>query len=211
MDLSSPIRSVIPAAHGEVLAVLARTEEPLTGRRVADLTDGRVSQKGVNLVLRALVAAGLVTADDHPPAKLYRLNRRHLAANSVAALATLREQLIDAMRSQVDTWTVPAWGAWIFGSAARGGGDATSDIDVLIVRPDEVDEADAEWLDQLEHLVTDVAAWTGNSCEIVEYAASEFEALMAREGRLAADLRSDGVALTARRLPQRDRASRRRR
>ncbi|HEX9682222.1 MAG TPA: hypothetical protein VGA13_04020 [Acidimicrobiales bacterium] len=211
MDLSNPIRSVIPAAQGEVLAVLARTEEPLSGRRVADLTDGRVSQKGVNLVLRALVAAGLVTAEDHPPAKLYRLNRRHLAANSVAALATLREQLIDAMQSQFETWTVPAWGAWLFGSAARGGGDATSYIDVLIVRPDDVEEGDAEWLGQLEHLVTGVGEWTGNSCEIVEYAAGEFEALMAREDRLAADLRSDGVALTAQRLPQRDRAPRRRR
>ena len=121
----------------------------------------------------------------------------------------LREQLIDAVRSQFETWTVPAWGAWLFGSAARGGGDATSDIDVLVVRSDDVDEADAGWLDQLEHLVTDVVAWTGNSCEIIEYSAGEFEVLMAREDRLAADLRSDGVALTPQRLPPRRRAPRR--
>jgi len=34
MDLSSPISSVIPSAQGAVLAVLARTDEPLSGRAV---------------------------------------------------------------------------------------------------------------------------------------------------------------------------------
>lgn len=211
MDLSNPIRSIIPSAQGEVLAVLARTEQPLSGRRVAALTDGRVSQKGANLALRALVTAGLVTVEDHPPSKLYRLNRQHLAASSVATLATLRERLIDAMRSHLSAWTVPAAGSWLFGSAARGGGDEKSDIDVLVVRPDDVDESDPQWLEQIEGFVDDVTAWTGNSCEILEYGLAEFEVLMTGDDRLATGLRADGIALTAGRLPQRPPRARARR
>lgn len=202
MDLGDPIRSVIPGSQGEVLAVLARTEQPLSGRRVADLTNGRVSQTGTNLALRSLVTAGLVVVEAHPPAKLYRLNRQHLAATCIEAIVTLREQLIDTMRHRLDSWAVPAWGAWLFGSAARGGGDESSDIDVVIVRSGDVDDADPEWIDQVERLAADVTAWTGNSCEIVEYDAAEFRELMARGHRLAADLRADGVALTSRRLPR---------
>ena len=43
MDLSSPMRSVIPSAHGAVLTVLARAGEPLSGRKVAELTNALVS------------------------------------------------------------------------------------------------------------------------------------------------------------------------
>ena len=75
MDLSSPISSVIPSAHGPVLAVLARTSEPLSGRRVAALTDGKVGQRRANEVLGALADAGIVLREHRPPAKLYRLNR----------------------------------------------------------------------------------------------------------------------------------------
>jgi hypothetical protein len=203
MNLGNSIRSVIPSAQGDVLAVLARTEEPLTGRRVAALTDGRVSQKGTNLALRALVDAGLVTVEDHPPAKLYQLNRRHLAASSVEALASLRGQLIDAMRNHVDSWEVPAWGVWLFGSAARGDGDESSDIDVLIVRGNDVDDADPDWLHQVERFIADVTAWAGNRCEVVEYDVADFDALLARDDRLTRDLRADGIALTSRRLPRR--------
>lgn len=202
MDLGSPVRSVVPSARGAVLAVLARTDQPLTGRGVAALTNGRVSQKGTNLALRDLVASGLVLAQDHPPAKLYTLNRRHLAARSIEELAHLRERLIDAMTHHLDTWAEPAAGAWLFGSAARGDGDEASDIDVLIVRPDEIDGADPTWLDQVERLIDDVSAWTGNGCEVVEFSATELGELFARNGRLAHDLRSDGIGLTAHQLPR---------
>lgn len=193
------------------MAVLARTDQPLSGRGVASLTNGRLSQKGTNLALRALVSAGLVLVESHPPAKLYRLNRRHLAACSIEALVTLREQLIDAMRRQLGGWAVPPWGVWLFGSAARGDGDEPSDIDVLIVRPRAVVDDDPAWLDQVDGFAGDVTAWTGNRCEIVEYGADVFDDLMASDERLAIDLRADGVALTSQRLPRQTVAARRRR
>jgi hypothetical protein len=94
VDLSSPISSVIPSAHGAVLAVLARTHEPLSGRRVAALTDGRVGQRRVNDVLGELADAGIVRCERHPPAKLYVLNREHVAAAGIIALANQWEALL---------------------------------------------------------------------------------------------------------------------
>lgn len=196
MDLSNPIRSVIPSAQGNVLAILARTDRPLSGRGVAELTDGQLSAKGVNLALRALVAAGLVLVEKHPPAKIYRLNRRHLAAESIIALSDLWSRLLEAMRNELGGWTQPAVGAWLFGSAARGDGGTDSDIDVLIVRHIDVDPEDAQWTAQIDDFVEDVGAWSGNSCAVVEYSETEFSELMSGDERLARDIRSDGIALT---------------
>lgn len=196
MDLSNPIRSVIPSAHGNVLAILARTGRPLSGRGVAALTDGQLSTKGVNLALRALVAAGVVLVEEHPPAKLYRLNRRHLAAESIIALSDLRSRLLEAMRNELKCWTQPAVAALVFGSAARGDGGTDSDIDVLIVRPNEVDPEDAQWTAQIDCFIEDVAAWSGNSCAVVEHSEAEFSELMSSDERLARDIRADGITLT---------------
>lgn len=203
MDLRNPIRSLIPSAHGNVLAILARSGRPLSGRGVAELTDGQLSPKGVNLALRALVAAGIVLVEDHPPAKLYQLNRRHLAANAVITLAELRPRLIDAMRAALASWDRPAVGAWLFGSAARGDGEVDSDLDVLIVRSNDLDAEDPQWTAQVDTFTDDVRAWSGNPCAVVEYSEDEFSKLMASGERLARDLRAEGVALTDRRLPPR--------
>jgi len=200
VDLSNPIRSVIPASQGEVLAVLARTDRPLTGRRVAELTDGRLSQKGANLALRALVRAGLVLVEPQPPSNLYRLNRQHLAAPSIEALVSLRDRLIAAMAEHIAGWKIATDGAWLFGSAARGDGDESSDIDVIVLRPDEVDDA---WDDQVEQFASAITAWTGNRCAVIEYTTGEFAELMNRaEDRLAVGLRSDAVALTSAEMPR---------
>lgn len=199
MDLSSPIRSVIPSVQGDVLAVLARTDAPLTGRGVAALVSGS-SRSGVQNALAALSDAGLVTVDSHPPAKLYRLNRRHLGADAIVELATMRSRMIDGMRQQLRSWDPAPLGAWLFGSAARGDGSTTSDIDVLVVRPDDVDGLDPEWSAQVDRFADDVTAWTGNPCAVVEYSAEEISELVAGDGRLARDLRTDGIALTEQRV-----------
>lgn len=202
MNLSNPIRSVIPVGQGDVLAVLARTDRPLTGRRVAELTDGRLSQKGTNLALRALARAGLVLVEAQPPANLYRLNRQHLAAPSIEALVVLRERLIAAMTEHIGSWEIRTEGAWLFGSAASGTGDEASDIDVLVLRDKSVDEG--IWDAQVERFATAVMTWTGNRCEVVEYTAEEFRELMGRaDDRLAVGLRSNAVPLTPAPLPRR--------
>lgn len=202
MDVSNPIRSVIPSVHGDVLAVLARTDAPLTGRGIAGLIDG-VSPAGVQKALVALTEAGVVLVERHPPANLYRLNRSHLAADAIVELASIRSRLLSAMREHLGSWRPRPWGAWLFGSAARGDGSVGSDIDVLIVRPDRVSELDHDWTAQVERFVADVSAWTGNPCAVVEYSRTEFDELLASGSRLATDLRADALTLADRTLPKR--------
>ena len=193
MDLSDPIRTVIPSAHGPVLEVLARTDVPLTGRAVAALTAGRVSPARARQVLLDLVESGLVTAQDAPPARLYRLNRQHLAADAVTALASLRATLLDRMRAGCQTWATPARAVWLFGSLARGESTAESDIDVLVVRSDRVDADDPDWVEQLAVFAVQVRDWTGNACEVLEYGEAELSSLL--DARLASDLRNHGMTL----------------
>lgn len=175
-------------------------ERRRAGRGIAGLLDD-VSRSGVQKALVALVDAGLVLVERHPPANLYRLNRRHLAAAAITELATLRSRLITAIRDHLSTWDPAPWGAWLFGSAARSDGTASSDIDLLIVRPDSIDETNHAWSEQVDRLADDVSAWTGNPCAIVEYRRSELDEALRRDDRLIRDIRSDGIDLTGRRMP----------
>jgi DNA-binding transcriptional ArsR family regulator len=195
MDLSNPISSIIPSGHGTVLAVLARTDRPLTGRKVAELTGGRVSQSRVSEVLRELTRGGIVLCDEHPPAKLYRLNREHVAADAVVELARQRERLVGRLRDRLGMWSPPPAAAWLFGSFARGEGDMHSDLDVLIVRPDAVNGDDPEWSAQVDDFIAQVARWSGNQCSLLEYSEQEFADLVRGGERLADELRRDGLHL----------------
>lgn len=195
MDLGSPISSVIPSRHGVVLGVLARTTRPLSGRAVAELSNGRIDQKWASKVLRELAAAGVVIGEDQPPAKLWSLNRRHLAAESIVALAEMRSRLISMLEERIALWTVAPFAAWLFGSAARGDGDAASDVDVAVIRCDRVDEEDPQWREQLNVLSDDVWAWTGNVCALVEYSETEFDALVSGGERLPTEIGRDGLLL----------------
>ena len=207
MDLSRPIASVFPGAHGVVLTVLARTHEPLSGRRVAALTDGRVGLTRTNEVLSELTTAGVVLCEHRPPSKLYRLNHDHVAAGSVIALTGLWAALVERIRSDLASWGVAPRSACLFGSAARGEAGPNSDIDILLVMDDSDShtptETDHVWQEQTSRLVERVRLWSGNECEILELTVTELRNAAAHDDRLVQDLRTDAVDLAgepARRL-----------
>lgn len=195
MDLSHPISSVIPSAHGAVLAVLARSGQPLTGRTVASLTDGLVSSTRTKGVLTDLTTAGIVTCQPAPPANLYALNRDHVAYDAIIALAQLTERLRTRMADAVDTWGQPPIAVWLFGSGARQDGSPDSDLDVLVIRPDDIDADDPVWNTQTGDLSASASAWSGNDCRILELSQSELADWIVRDERLIRDLREDAVAL----------------
>jgi predicted nucleotidyltransferase len=204
MNLSNPIRSVIPSVQGDVLGVLGRTSRPLSGRGIAELLDGRASVTGVSLVLRNLCAEGLVIGERYPPVILYRLNTEHLAADSIIALANFRQTLIEKMREQVEAWALSCEGAWIFGSFARGEATCDSDIDVLLVRPNGAnyeEEFEDAWDEQWMEFSRKVSAWTGNDCQVIMFSQEEFIQLLESGEQLGKDLRRDGIALTKKRIP----------
>ena len=198
VDLSSPIGSVIPSAHGAVLAVLARTSEPLSGRRVAALTDGKVGQWRANAVLGELAEAGIVLREHRPPAKLYRLNRDHVAAAGIISLADQWATLLKRIRDELAEWSPLPLSACMFGSAARGQAGPSGDIDILLVARDDVvasPETERAWQRQVDHLAHNVFLWSGNGCEVLELTVAELRDAVARDDRLIGELRQDTIAL----------------
>lgn len=177
-----------------MLVVLAGTTKPLTGRQVAQRVL-RGSQKGVSVALDRLVEHGLVLRAEAGRAYLHRLNRDHLAAAAVESLAGMRNELLRRLRERIGQWAVAPSHASLFGSAAGADGDTDSDIDLLVVRPQPVDEEHAAWREQLEGLAEAVHAWTGNRAGIVELSHDEFAALPAQRPPILEDLRADGIDL----------------
>lgn len=198
MNLSHSFSTVCPGARGGVLVVLAHTEKPLTGRTVAALTQPHASLRTVQVTLDDLVLHGVVLREHVGRAHLYTLNRNHLAAPAVLALANLRHELLARMQTEVSTWVVAPDATWLFGSAARSDAEVDSDIDLLIVRPDRVEDGDQYWLQQVATMSEHVHEWTGNSCEVLELSAWELSAAIDRGDRLIADLRRDAVHVTGR-------------
>jgi predicted nucleotidyltransferase len=193
MQFSEPMSAAFPGLHGRVLSVLAHTDRALTGRAVAGLLRTPASTSGVQRVLDDLVRNGLVLSEPAGRAKLYTLNRDHVAAPAIEELASLRDRFIGRLRAEAETWEIPAAAVWLFGSTSRGQGGPDSDIDVLVVRPDDVADSDPQWLRQLETLADHATRWSGNPCEIVEYSSRQLKQLIRRGERLVTELRRDAV------------------
>jgi predicted nucleotidyltransferase len=195
MDLSRPHTAVIGGAlEGDVLSVLAGTTRPLTGRQIGRLaTHG--SDRGLRLALNRLAEQGLVDAVEAPPAVLYSLNRDHIAAPIALELAGLRAELFRRLRTAIAEWQVPATHASMFGSAARGEGDASSDIDLLVVRSESVDSEDPAWRDQLHELAVAIERWTGNHAGISEVGEEELIDLASARRPMVEELERDAITL----------------
>jgi predicted nucleotidyltransferase len=195
MDLAQPLSTLIPSIDADVLTVLARTEAPLTGRKVAALAR-RGSQPGVQAILDRLVDHGIVIAQPAGPAVLYTLNRDHLLAEAVLIAVTARETLLARLREQMEGWSIsPAHGS-LFGSAARGEAGPDSDLDILVVRPDDVAADDQMWAAQLGDLERRVANWTGNQLAWFETDRAGLAKATSEDEPLLDALRTDAVHLT---------------
>jgi predicted nucleotidyltransferase len=155
VDVSLPMRAVVPTLDGPVLAVLTTTTEPLSLAELHRRTGDR-SKSGIRRVLLRLVAEGLV----HEVPGGYLLNRDHLAAPAVELLTNLHGELLARIRGTVGTWSPPPRFVGLFGSAARRDGDATSDIDLVVI-------SDVPVEDEVDGLRRRIEAWTGNTAQII--------------------------------------------
>jgi hypothetical protein len=194
MDVAHPYAAITGSLEGEVLAVLAGTTKPLTGRQVARMAR-RGSDRGIRLALNRLAEHGLVDTVDAPPAVLYTLNREHIAAPVALALVDLKGALLVRLRDAIAAWEIPPAHASLFGSAARGDGDTESDIDLFILRPAEVSAEDPTWRAQLEALSHDVSRWTGNHAGISELGEDELQQPATDRPPVVADLERDAITV----------------
>jgi predicted nucleotidyltransferase len=173
VELSRPLSTVTPTLDGDVLAVLARHDTTFTTGRLHRILT-RHSEEGIRKVLRRLTKQGVVQSDRVGNAFAYRLNRDHLAAQHIIGLARLQETFLARLEDRLASWEIPPVYAAVFGSAAQGSMTVESDLDLLLIRPEDAD--DDLWETQVDDLVADVTRWVGNDIRPLEFTVSELTA-----------------------------------
>jgi predicted nucleotidyltransferase len=194
MNVSRPYGVISHPLDSTVLHVLVGTTQGMSGRRIARLTE-KATQEGVRKALGRLVGEGVVTQQETGSAILYQLNRRHLAAPAIEQLTDLRRALLTRLAETFAAWEAPPLHASMFGSAARGDGDSSSDIDLFVVRLGAVDAEDRTWRGQIERLTGDVREWTGNHANVVEVSESDLTDLRRRRPAAIGNLEADALTL----------------
>ena len=191
MNVGNPATVLVSDLEAAVLGVLTQTTQPMTGRQIARMAEK--SEHGTRETLMRFVEHGLVRREDLPIGALYKLNREHLAFELAMSLSELRQKLIRRVRAEIARWEATPTNAYLFGSSARGDGDTTSDIDLLIVRPRDISADAGAWRDQVANLRSKVLGWTGNECSILEIAESMVSHLATDRPNLANSLARDGI------------------
>jgi hypothetical protein len=194
MELARPLATVTPTLDGDVLTALARHEGAFTAGQLHRVLS-HYSEEGIRKVLQRLTRQGVVHSERVGHAHSYRLNRQHLAAGPIIELARIPHTLLQRLQDRLESWSCPPIYAAVFGSAARGTMRADSDIDLLLVRPD--DTPMDTWEEQVGDLVADVSSWTGNDARPLEYTVTELAA--ARGERVLHDVLTEGLTVAGHR------------
>jgi len=200
MDFVHPVEAVIPGTQGRVLAVLAETTAELNLRTVARLADASPAQ--ASRVLPGLVELGLVDRREVPPSSLFQLNRTNLAAKLVVELSQSRDLALKAMGEAAADLPTPPSSIIIFGSFARREADRHSDIDAVIVRPDDTEADNDTWTSGVEQWRQAVRAITGNAVEVVETNQAEAVEKLTSRRAMWRDVVRDGIVVHGATLDQ---------
>ena len=189
VNLGAPLLDVAVGVRGVLLQTLARLEQPVTRRQLAAAAG--VAAGHASAVIEELITTGLVTETPAGRSSMVELNRSHMAAEPLLALASLRGELVRRLRERLSDWS-DLFGAWLFGSVARGDAGVDSDIDLLIVA-DDLDSSELH--DRLAQLISDVRLWTGNETQVVEHSLASWRELVRARNSLVDQVRLDGIAL----------------
>jgi hypothetical protein len=195
MQINEPLQSLCPGPRGAVLAVLARTYAPLTGRAVAGLTSPKISLRAVQLALNNLVIHGLVNRQVAGTAHMFELNRDHIFSPIIESAVNVRGMLARKLCTEIDGWLEKPEAVWLFGSVARGNDSLRSDIDLCMLRTATEAAEDDIWDKQLTILADQVYAWTGNQAEFLTLSIDEVTALKISDERIYAELREDALPI----------------
>ena len=193
MDFVHPVRAVIPGVQGRVLAVLAEATADLNLRTLARLAGVSVAQ--ASRVMPDLVELGLVERYEVPPSSQFRLNHENVAAQAILDLACSRDTAMHRIGFAANSLSVPPVSIIVFGSLARGEADSQSDLDAVVVRPDETAEDDDAWAAEVERWRSEARAITGNRVEVIEVSHHEVRARLDGNATLWRDIVRDGVTV----------------
>lgn len=196
MLLAHPMQLVTPTVDGDVLAALARAERSFTPGELHRLIATH-SLSGIRKALTRLTHQGIVEVEARGHASVYALRRAHLAAPAIIELANLRQTLIQRLRDRIAEFEVePAYAA-LFGSAARDTMRVDSDLDLFLVRRDELDDASIGlWERDVHELSRQATAWTGNDTRVFELSMHDVASGLADGNDPVLDsIREDGIHL----------------
>lgn len=199
MDFRRPVETVIPGAQGRLLAALAGTTSLLSLRTLAGLAD--VSPAQASRLLPRLAELGLVERVDVPPSALFRLVDGNLGAQLVRQLADLRRTALARLGCLVGSMEPAPWCGLVFGSMATGEAEAGSDVDVLVVRPDAVDEDDDSWHDAVERFRASARELTGNPVSVLEVSQAHLSDRLRSGEPLWRDIAEHGIVIHGPPLP----------
>ncbi|WP_343983431.1 MULTISPECIES: nucleotidyltransferase domain-containing protein [Kribbella] len=184
MFFNEPFGGVIPGASGAVLAVLLRTDTPLTGRQIHGLLSDDYGLWAVQQALKSLTKLGVVETQTIGRANVHTINEEHA---SVAPLRTLLDPLAALREAVSAVIDADVQAVLIFGSLARGEATPDSDIDLAVI-------ASSAW-DHRAELEDIVRTRLGNGCDVLVLTEADFHRLAASGEPVVSDILRDGVAL----------------
>lgn len=193
MQLSHPIVSIIPSLTGYVLEVLAGTSRPLSGREVQRLLPRDASHRGVQLALDALTEQGVVVQQETGSTILNHLNPDHILTPLIRDLAGVKAQIVPAISAVVKEEAPDLHRALLFGSLSRGEANDQSDVDLLLVWPENAPEA--ERIESGAAISRRVKSLLGNECRAIHYSSTEFDRLSEIAPELSEAMDEDSVDL----------------
>jgi len=192
VQIQHPLAVVTPTLDGDILTALARADAGFTPGGLARLLSAH-SVEGVRRAVRRLAGQGIVDARQVGRAFEYRLNRDHLAAGPIIALAGQWRTLLERMEQELSAWRQPPVYGAVFGSAARGDMRADSDLDVFLVAPDDVDQR--YWDGAVASFQQVVTRWTGNDTRVLAMSESEVRAAVRDGAPILRSVADEGVAV----------------
>jgi predicted nucleotidyltransferase len=191
MNLTTPLDDLMPGLRGHVLTVLLRSSRPLTGREVARRA-GTVSHSSVKLVLDSLAAAGivrlsLVSGSGH----FYELNQGHVLAGPLRQMDRALDEFLALAQRLIGSWPTAPRSVVLFGSVARGTSTADSDVDLLIVWPDDLSHA-PWWTRTRVEFTNQLQAFVGSSVSLVEFPLDDWREAIEHEDPFTESIRDEG-------------------
>lgn len=189
MRLQRPFEAITPTLDGDILYVLGRAEAAFTGGDLDRLIP-HATGEGIRKAAKRLVAQGLVHMEVVGQSHRYSLNREHLLADPVVAMARARDQLVDRTAETIEEWTDPPQVVILFGSGARGEMRPESDLDLFVVSEGTQSQEGA-----LAELAERMTAWTGNDVRILNMHPDEVVQGVRNGDPVLAGIEADGLVL----------------
>lgn len=194
MNLSEPLEGLTSLVEAAVLRVLARADTGFSGRQVHALA-GVGSTSSVHRALTGFVGVGLVTAEPHPPAIMYRINRDHVLWPVIEAALAARARVFEGIATFCEEELPEELGLTVivYGSVARRESTLKSDVDILVAYPDGIDpEARADFDYQLG---AHVGRITGNEAQIFSLEREDLRQRMAVGDVFIGNVLADGILI----------------